>query len=65
MAFTCPCCGRVSHNENDEREGYCGACCWWTGNPELAGQHDPDACPVRSEDDEAAGAVARAWMSGE
>jgi hypothetical protein len=31
MAFTCPRCGRTSHNPNDEREGYCGACHDWTG----------------------------------
>lgn len=24
--FTCPRCGRVSHNPNDIRERYCGAC---------------------------------------
>lgn len=32
MAFTCPRCGRTSHNPNDEREGYCGACHGWTGD---------------------------------
>lgn len=26
MAFTCPDCGAVSHNPNDERERYCGRC---------------------------------------
>jgi hypothetical protein len=25
--FTCPKCGAVSHNPNDVRERYCGACC--------------------------------------
>lgn len=25
-AFTCPRCGRTSHNPNDKREGWCGAC---------------------------------------
>lgn len=24
--FTCPKCNRVSHNPNDARERYCGAC---------------------------------------
>lgn len=24
--FTCPDCGRTSHNPNDARERYCGAC---------------------------------------
>lgn len=31
MSFTCPVCGVVSHNPNDEREGYCGNCHEWTG----------------------------------
>lgn len=26
MPFTCQRCGAVSHNPNDEREGYCGSC---------------------------------------
>ncbi len=26
MAYTCPKCGRTSHNPNDERHRYCGAC---------------------------------------
>jgi hypothetical protein len=30
-SFTCPRCGRTSHNPNDAREGYCGACHEWTG----------------------------------
>jgi hypothetical protein len=25
-AFTCPVCGRTSHNPNDVAESYCGAC---------------------------------------
>ena len=29
MAFTCPRCGAVSHNPNDERERYCGRCHQW------------------------------------
>ncbi|MBD3941975.1 hypothetical protein IF188_09735 [Microbacterium sp. NEAU-LLC] len=29
-AFTCPKCGRTSHNANDAREGYCGHCHDWT-----------------------------------
>ena len=29
-SYTCPRCGRTSHNENDAREGYCGACHDWT-----------------------------------
>ena len=26
MSYTCPRCGAVSHNQNDERERYCGRC---------------------------------------
>ena len=26
MSYTCPHCGAVSYNENDERERYCGRC---------------------------------------
>lgn len=29
-SFTCPTCGRTSHNANDAREGYCGHCHDWT-----------------------------------
>jgi hypothetical protein len=32
--FTCPKCGRTSHNPNDLVEGYCGACHDWTGRPD-------------------------------
>jgi hypothetical protein len=28
--FTCPRCGRTSHNPNDRAQGYCGACHDWT-----------------------------------
>lgn len=34
--FVCPRCRRASSNPNDWRERYCGACHWWTGDPELA-----------------------------
>lgn len=30
--FMCPVCKRSSENENDAREGYCGACHEWTGS---------------------------------
>lgn len=36
--FTCPKCNQSSTNPNDVREGYCGACHWWTGHPELAAE---------------------------
>lgn len=31
--FKCPRCGMVSHHPDDVREGYCGACHDWTGDP--------------------------------
>jgi hypothetical protein len=31
--FWCPKCGRTSANPDDAREGYCGACHDWTGQP--------------------------------
>ena len=31
MSYTCPRCGMVSHNPNDEAEGYCGNCHDYTG----------------------------------
>lgn len=33
--FVCPECGASSPNPNDIREGYCGRCHWWTGDPVL------------------------------
>jgi hypothetical protein len=48
-AFTCPCCGMTSHHPEDIRQGYCGACHWWTGDPVLGPSHDPAACPARVE----------------
>jgi hypothetical protein len=35
MSFTCPKCGRVSHNPNDEREQYCGHCHEFVGELEI------------------------------
>lgn len=37
-SITCPACGRTSHHPEDLRQGYCGACSWWTGDPMLAWQ---------------------------
>ena len=31
-SFTCPKCGRTSHNPHDAEHGYCGACHDWTGD---------------------------------
>jgi hypothetical protein len=31
MPFLCPLCRKISHNPNDEREGYCGVCHAFTG----------------------------------
>lgn len=32
-AFTCPCCGAVSHNSNDVRERYCSRCHRFVDDP--------------------------------
>ena len=32
-SFTCPACGAVSYHPGDIREGYCGRCHDWTGEP--------------------------------
>lgn len=34
--FTCPACGAVSAHPGDVANRYCGACCWYTGDPGLA-----------------------------
>jgi hypothetical protein len=31
----CPRCGTPSHHPEDERQGYCGRCHWWTSDPQL------------------------------
>lgn len=33
-SITCPVCRRTSHNPNDVREGYCGACHDFTSPPQ-------------------------------
>ncbi len=33
--ITCPRCGKTSHHPEDERQGYCGSCAWWTSDPQL------------------------------
>lgn len=35
--FRCPKCNKVSHNPNDKREGYCGACHAYTGARDATG----------------------------
>jgi hypothetical protein len=32
VSYTCPRCGRTSHNPNDVRERYCGACHTFEGD---------------------------------
>lgn len=32
--FTCPTCGRASHNPNDARAGFCAHCAQYTGGKE-------------------------------
>ena len=49
VTYICPCCGRVSHNPNDVRERYCGACHWWTGAPALGPAHLEEPCAARDE----------------
>jgi len=46
-AFTCPCCGKVSHNPNDLKHGYCGLCHWWTADPVLGPPHLEASCEAR------------------
>lgn len=33
--ITCPRCKKVSHHPEDEAQGYCGFCHWWTSDPQL------------------------------
>lgn len=33
MSYTCPKCGKISHNENDEKYGWCMACAEFTRQP--------------------------------
>ena len=47
--FTCPCCGKVSHNPNDLEQGYCGLCHWWTGDPVLGPPHLEGPCEARNQ----------------
>ncbi|HEY7009046.1 MAG TPA: hypothetical protein VH395_08910 [Jatrophihabitantaceae bacterium] len=59
-SFTCPRCGRTTYHPDDVAHGYCGACHWWTGDPELGapevieqaeleGQIDPIDCVEDSQ----------------
>lgn len=42
MSFTCPRCGRTSHNPEDARHGWCGAC-----NDQTADVFPP--CPIADQ----------------
>lgn len=68
-AFTCPSCGKTSHNPGDVREGYCGRCHAWTRDEcehtagirlayiEVQAVHGGTGCPrrpLRCEDCEGA-----------
>jgi hypothetical protein len=46
-AFSCPCCGAVSHHPDDAAHGYCARCHWWTGAPWLGPAHLAQPCPER------------------
>ncbi len=43
--ITCPRCQATSHHPEDERQGYCARCCWWTSDPQL-GQLEPPVEPL-------------------
>ena len=47
--ITCPRCGATSHHPEDERQGYCGRCHWWTSDPQL-GQLEPPGEVALDED---------------
>lgn len=47
--FACPCCGAVSHHPQDAEQGYCSACHWWTGDPQLGPPHMAAACSAREK----------------
>lgn len=49
--FTCPRCGRVSHNPMDAQEGYCGACHDYTAGPVV--ELDADSLAAMAADIEA------------
>lgn len=36
-SITCPVCQRTSWHPEDVKQGYCGACHWWTSNEAMAG----------------------------
>lgn len=44
----CPRCGKASHHPEDVRQGYCGACHWWTSDPNLS---TPTGRPAVDEHD--------------
>lgn len=44
-SITCPECGRTSYHPEDVKQGYCGACNWFTSSPTL-GPYTPERpCP--------------------
>lgn len=45
--FTCPRCGRTSHNPNDAEQGYCGACHDWTAGPPMS--EEPEFAILQSD----------------
>lgn len=46
--FTCPKCGMVSHNPNDLKEGYCGACHAYTAAYRIRDEEIDDSPPAKS-----------------
>lgn len=55
-SITCPRCGRTSYHPEDIRQGYCGACHWWTSDEQLGPLYDR----VHPPEDEAREEIATA-----
>lgn len=47
-SITCPRCGRTSYHPEDVKQGYCGACHWWTSDPQLAPYYNDANTPDRT-----------------
>lgn len=62
-SFTCPCCGATSDHPQDVEHGYCPACHWWTGDPQLGPPHVAEPCAAR----DAASRLQQmdAWLPGD
>lgn len=45
----CACCGRRRAHPSDRKFGYCAACRWFTGDPQLGPLHTPAQCAARNQ----------------